>query len=39
MADILRFRCRLNVFAPEMTTIMGEAYDWAIAKLPAGERS
>jgi hypothetical protein len=34
MADILQFRLRLNVFAPELTTAMGDAYDKAIATLP-----
>ena len=34
MADILQFRPRLNVFAPELTSAMGNAYDKAIASLP-----
>jgi hypothetical protein len=34
MADILPFRPRLNVFAPELTSAMGDAYDKAIAILP-----
>jgi hypothetical protein len=34
MADILHFRPRLNVFAPELTSAMGDAYDKAIAILP-----
>ena len=33
MADILQFRLRLNVFAPELTSAMGDAYDKAIATL------
>jgi len=33
MADILQFRPRLNVFAPEQTSAMGDAYDKAIATL------
>jgi hypothetical protein len=33
MADILQFRPRLNVFAPELTSSMGDAYDKAIASL------
>jgi hypothetical protein len=33
MADILQFRPRLNVFAPELTSAMGDAYDKAIASL------
>jgi hypothetical protein len=37
MADILQFRPRLNVFAPELTTAMGNAYDKAIATLPDTE--
>lgn len=34
MADILQFRPRLSVFAPELTSAMGDAYDRAIATLP-----
>ena len=34
MADILQFRPRLTVFAPELTSAMGDAYDRAIAILP-----
>ncbi len=34
MADILQFRPRLSVFAPELTSAMGDAYDRAIAALP-----
>jgi len=37
MADILQFRPRLNVFAPELTSAMGDAYDKAIASLPDSE--
>jgi hypothetical protein len=37
MADILQFRPRLNVFAPELTRAMGNAYDKAIATLPDTE--
>jgi hypothetical protein len=37
MADILQFRPRLNVFAPELTLAMGDAYDKAIASLPNTE--
>jgi len=33
MADILQFRPRLDVFAPELTAAMGDAYDKAIATL------
>ncbi len=33
MADSLQFRPRLNVFAPELTSAMGDAYDKAIAAL------
>jgi hypothetical protein len=33
MADILQFRPRLNVFAPEQTSAMGDAYDKAVATL------
>jgi hypothetical protein len=33
MADILQFRLRLDVFAPELTSAMGDAYDKAIASL------
>ena len=33
MADILQFRPRVNVFAPELTSAMGDAYDKAIAAL------
>ena len=33
MADILQFRPRVNVFAPEVTSAMGDAYDKAIASL------
>ncbi|MGN6748352.1 MAG: hypothetical protein ACTHJS_07140 [Xanthobacteraceae bacterium] len=33
MADILQFRPRLSVFAPEQTSAMGNAYDKAIAAL------
>ena len=33
MADILQFRPRLDVFAPELTSAMGDAYDKAIASL------
>jgi hypothetical protein len=33
MAEILQFRPRLNVFAPELTSAMGDAYDKAIAAL------
>jgi hypothetical protein len=33
MADILQFRPRLNVFAPEQTSAMGDAYDKAIGTL------
>ena len=31
MADILQFRSRLNVFAPELTSALGNAHDKAIA--------
>jgi hypothetical protein len=31
MVDILQFRPRLDVFAPELTSAMGDAYDKAIA--------
>jgi len=31
MADIVQFRPRLDVFAPELTSAMGDAYDKAIA--------
>ena len=34
MAEILQFRPRLTVFAPEQTSAMGDAYDKAIAALP-----
>lgn len=34
MADILQFRPRLTVFAPELTSVMGDAYERAIATLP-----
>jgi hypothetical protein len=34
MAEILQFRPRLTVFAPELTSAMGDAYDKAIAALP-----
>ncbi len=34
MADIIQFRRRVNVFAPELTSAMGDAYDKAIAALP-----
>ncbi len=34
MADIIQFRPRLSVFAPELTSAMGDAYDRAIAALP-----
>jgi len=37
MADILQFRPRLNVFAPEQTSAMGYAYDKAIATLADSE--
>jgi hypothetical protein len=37
MADILQFRPRLNVFAPELTSAMGDAYDKALAALPDTE--
>jgi hypothetical protein len=37
MADILQFRPRLNVFAPELTSAMGDAYDKAIATLSNNE--
>jgi hypothetical protein len=33
VADILQFRPRVNVFAPELTSAMGDAYDKAIAAL------
>ena len=33
MADILHFRPRLDVFAAELTSAMGDAYDKAIASL------
>ena len=33
MADIVQFRPRLTVFAPEQTSAMGDAYDKAIAAL------
>jgi hypothetical protein len=33
VADILQFRPRVNVFAPELTSAMGNAYDKAIAAL------
>ena len=33
MADILQFRPRWDVFAPELTSAMGDAYDKAIASL------
>jgi hypothetical protein len=33
MADILQFRPRVNVFAPELTSAMGDAYEKAIASL------
>jgi hypothetical protein len=38
MADILQFRLRLSVFAPELTSVMGDAYDKAVASLPDIER-
>jgi hypothetical protein len=38
MADILQFRPRLNVFAPELTSAMGDAYDKAVAELSNTER-
>jgi hypothetical protein len=38
MADILQFRLRLSVFAPELTSAMGDAYDKAVAALPDIER-
>ena len=34
MADILQFRPRVTVFAPELTSAMGDAYDKAVATLP-----
>lgn len=37
MAEILQFRPRLTVFAPELTLAMGDAYDKAIAALPNGD--
>jgi hypothetical protein len=37
MADILQFRPRLNVFAPDLTSAMADAYDKAIASLPNTE--
>ncbi len=37
MADILQFRPRLTVFAPELTSAMGDAYDKAVAALPNSE--
>ena len=37
MAEILQFRPRLTVFAPELTSAMGDAYDKAIAALPTGD--
>jgi hypothetical protein len=37
MADILQFRPRLDVFAPELTSAMGDAYDKAIASLSNNE--
>jgi hypothetical protein len=37
MADILQFKPRLNVFAPELTSAMADAYDKAIALLPDSE--
>jgi hypothetical protein len=36
MADILQFKPRLNVFAPELTSAMADAYK-AIALLPDSE--
>jgi hypothetical protein len=37
MADILQFRPRLDVFAPELTSAMGDSYDKAIASLSNNE--
>ena len=37
MADILQFRPRVNVFAPELTSAMGDAYDKAIAALTTAD--
>ena len=37
MAEILQFRPRLTVFAPEQTLAMGDAYDKAIAALPSSD--
>jgi uncharacterized membrane protein len=38
MAQVLKFRCN-DVFFPEVTASMGEAYDAAIASLPPDARS
>ena len=37
MAQVLKFRRRLNVFAPEVTAAMGNAYEEAISRLHGGE--
>jgi hypothetical protein len=37
MAQVLQFRRRLDVFAPEVTAAMGDAYDEAVARLHGGE--
>jgi len=37
VADILQFRPRVNVFAPELTSAMGDAYDNAIAALTTAD--
>ena len=38
MGQVLQFR-RNDVFLPEATTVMGEAYDTAIATLPHDAKS
>jgi hypothetical protein len=38
MGQVLKFRCN-DVFFPEVTASMGEAYDTAIATLPPDARS
>jgi hypothetical protein len=37
MAEILQFRPRLTVFAPELTAVMGDAYEKVIAALPTSD--
>jgi hypothetical protein len=36
MAQVLQFRRRLNVFAPQVTAAMGDVYDEAISRLHGG---